>query len=112
MPMATAHAASGELIDIRPFGPALRQLASETLVRAEHLEVFRLVLLAGRSLPGHDHPRVITIQCIEGSIELIADGKTVPMHAGSLVYLAGGTPHELRAVDDSSLLVTLLVRRE
>ena len=110
--MATAHAASGELIDIRPFGPALPHAASETLVRAEHLEVFRLVLLAGRALPGHDHPRAITIQCIEGSIELVADGKTISMHAGSLVYLAHGTPHELRAVEDSSLLVTLLVRRE
>lgn len=110
--MATAHAASGELIDVRPFGPALRQVASETLVRAEHLEVFRLVLLAGRTLPGHDHPRVITIQCIEGAIELVAAGRTIPMHAGSLVYLAGGTPHELKAVEDASVLVTLLVRRE
>lgn len=110
--MATSHAASGELIDIRPFGPALPHAASETLVRADHLEVFRLVLLAGRSLPGHDHPRIITIQCIEGAVELVAGGKTVPMRADSLVYLAGGTPHELKAVEDSSLLVTLLVRRE
>jgi hypothetical protein len=49
--MATAHASSGELIDIRPLGAALPQMASETLVRAEHLEVFRLVLLAGRFRP-------------------------------------------------------------
>lgn len=110
--MATSHAASGELIDIRPFGPALPQVASETLVRAEHLEVFRLVLLAGRSLPGHEHARAVTIQCIEGSIDLLAGGKTLAVRAGSLVYLAGGTPHELKAVEDSSLLVTLLVRRE
>ncbi len=34
------------------------------------------------------------------------------MRADSLVYLAGGVPHELKAVEDSSLLVTLLVRRE
>jgi hypothetical protein len=29
-----------------------------------------------------------------------------------LVYLSGGTPREVRAVEDSSLLVTLLARRE
>jgi quercetin dioxygenase-like cupin family protein len=110
--MATDHAAPGELIDIRPFGPALPQVASETLVRAEHLEVFRLVLLAGRFLPGHDHRRPVTIQCIEGRIELVTGDQTLPMQAGSLVYLAGGTPHELRAIEDSSVLVTLLVRRE
>lgn len=110
--MATAHAASGELIDIRPFGSALPQIASETLVRAEHLEVFRLVLLAGRFLPGHDHRRPVTIQCVEGWIDLVTADKTLPMPAGSLVYLAGGTPHELRAVEDSLLLITLLVQRE
>ncbi|HEX4523873.1 MAG TPA: cupin domain-containing protein [Casimicrobiaceae bacterium] len=110
--MATAHAESGELIDIRPFGPALPQIASETLVRAEHLEVFRLVLLAGRVLPGHDHRRPVTIQCVEGWIDLVTGDKTLSMPAGSLVYLAGGTPHELRAVEDSLLLITLLVRRE
>ena len=110
--MATAHAAPGELIDIRPFGPALGQVASETLVRAEHLEVFRLALLAGRFLPAHDHRRPVTIQCIEGRIDLVTAEKTLSMHAGSLVYLDGNTPHEVRAVEDSSLLVTLLVRRE
>ena len=54
----------------------------------------------------------MTIQCVEGRIELVTGDKRLPMHAGSLVYLAGGTPHELRALEDSSLLVTLLVRRE
>ena len=110
--MATTHAASGELIDIRPLGPALEQTASETLIRADHLEVFRLVLLAGRSLPGHDHARVITIQCIEGTVELSTAGSRQQMHAGSLVYLSGGVPHMLTALADASLLVTLLVRRE
>jgi quercetin dioxygenase-like cupin family protein len=110
--MATAHAASGELIDIRPFGAALPHVASETLVRADHLEIFRLVLLAGKSLRGHDHPRIITIQCIEGSVQLAAVGKTQAMRAGSMVYLPAGTPHELTAVEDSSLLITLLLRRE
>jgi quercetin dioxygenase-like cupin family protein len=111
-PMASIHAASGELIDILPFGTALRQAASATLVREDHVEVFRLVLLSGKSLPGHDHPRVITIQCIEGSIELIAAGRAQAMRAGTLVYLSGGVPHTLTAIEDSSLLVTLLLRRE
>lgn len=110
--MATSHAASGELIDLRPFGPALQHAASETLVRADHLEVFRLVLLSGKSLRGHDHPHAITIQCIEGRVSLVTGGRAQMMHAGSMVYLAGGVAHELTAAADSSLLMTLLVRRE
>ncbi|MGH8798645.1 MAG: cupin domain-containing protein [Casimicrobiaceae bacterium] len=110
--MATTHAASGELIDLRPFGPALRQAATETLVRAEHLEIFRLILLGGRSLPGHQHARAVTIQCLEGAIELTVGGSTQPMRAGSMVYVAGGVPHTLTAIDDAALLVTLVVDRE
>jgi len=31
------------------------------------------------------------------------------MHAGDLKYLAGGTVHSLKAVEDSSVLVTILL---
>jgi len=47
--MSLPHAASGELIDVRPLGASLRQTSSSTLVRADHLEVFRLVLAAGKA---------------------------------------------------------------
>jgi hypothetical protein len=62
--MATLHAGSGELIDIHPFGEALPQANSATLVRTDHLELFRLVLPAGKRLPQHQVASVITVQCI------------------------------------------------
>ena len=67
--MATFHAASGDLIDIRPFGKALMQAKSATLARTEHLELFRLVLLAGKKLPQHQVASVITVQCLEWAVE-------------------------------------------
>jgi hypothetical protein len=51
--MAIPHAASGELIDVLPLGAKLRQTRSSTLVRADHLEVFRMVLPAGKTSPDH-----------------------------------------------------------
>lgn len=44
--MAISHAASGELINVLPLGVKLPQSSSSTLVRANHLEVLRLVLAA------------------------------------------------------------------
>jgi quercetin dioxygenase-like cupin family protein len=116
--MAIPHAASGDLIDVRPLGATLRQTISTTLIRSDHLEVFRLVLLAGDNVPDHKLPRtcqvpsVITIQCLEGTVEVKAYGRSQVMHAGSMMYLAGGAAHALKAVEDSSVLVTMLVRRE
>mgnify|MGYP001198537558 CR=1 FL=1 len=109
--MAMTHAASGELIDIRPLGAALRQTHSRTLVRAEHLEIFRFVLPAGQTAPDHKASGALTLQCLEGVVELDAHGRTQTLRAGDLVYLADAEPHAVRALEDASLLVTILLRR-
>jgi len=109
--MAIPHAASGELIDVRPLGEKLSQTSSSTLVRADHLEVFRLVLPVGKVAPEHKASGAITIQCLEGAVELEAGGRTQNLRAGSMVYLADAQPHAVRALEDSSLLVTMLLRR-
>jgi len=109
--MSIPHATSGELIDVRPLGANLRQTISSTLVRADHLEVFRLVLAAGKAAPDHRAAGTITIQCLEGAVELKAHKQTQILHAGSMVYLSDAEPHAIKALEDSSLLVTILLRR-
>lgn len=109
--MAIPHAASGELIDVQPLGTDLRQTNSSTLIRADHLEVFRLVLAAGKVVPDHKASGAITIQCLEGAVELEAHGRTQILREGSMVYLSDAEPHAIKALEDSSLLVTMLLRR-
>ena len=109
--MAIPHAASGDLIDVRPLGEHLRRASSRTLVRADHFEVFRLVLAAGKAESEHKASGAITIQCLEGAVELEAHGRTQILRAGSMVYLSDGEPHAVKALEDSSLLVTMLLRR-
>lgn len=109
--MSIPHAASGELIDVRPLGKDFHDKASATLVRAEHLEVFRLAIPVGKTLQEHSASGAITIQCIEGLIELEAHGKRQQMPPGSLVYLADVEPHAVTALENSMLLITVLLHR-
>lgn len=109
--MSIPHPKSGELIDVRPLGKNLHQTNSSTLVRAEHLEVFRLILPAGKATPEHKAAGTITIQCLEGVAELNTNGQTQRLHAGEMVYLADAEPHAVKALEDTSLLVTMLLRR-
>ncbi len=109
--MAIPHAASGELIDIRPLGEKLPRSRSTTLVRADHLEVFRLVLPRGKAAPEHKVFGVITIQCLEGAAQFDAHGRSQTLRAGDMVYLAESVPHALLALEDASFLVTLLLHR-
>ena len=49
----------------------------------------------------------ITLQCIEGVIELSTHDKTLSLRAGDLVFLAGNEPHGLHALEDASALLTI-----
>lgn len=107
--MAIHHALSGELIDIRPLGGEIKTTRTATLYKTQHLEVFRMVLLAGKQMPEHQVAGEFTIQCLEGSIEFSIGTTRDIMRPGSLKCLAGGVPHSLVAIEDSSVLVTLLL---
>jgi quercetin dioxygenase-like cupin family protein len=105
--MAMPRATQGELIDVRPLGDALRESKSITLMRTDHLEAVRLVLPAGKHIPEHRAPGEITVQCLEGVVRFGTDAGTQLMRSGDMLFLLGGEPHWLEAVESASVLVTL-----
>lgn len=108
--MALHHAVPGEIIDIRPLGKNLHESVSATLLKSEHLQVFRLLLPAGKEFREHQVPGEITVQCLEGRIEFDVGGQTKEMGEGELLYLDGGEPHALRGLQDASVLVTIFLQ--
>lgn len=106
--MALIHPVSGDMIDIRPLGNKLVDTPSTALVRTDDFEVMRMVLPTGKSVPQHHVAGELTIQCLEGTVELQAHDKTQALHAGDLVYLQGDVPHALYALENSAILVTML----
>lgn len=110
--MSQHLAALGEPIDIRPLGPDLPQTLSTALVRTDDLEVMRLVLAAGKHVPEHEVPGEITLQCLEGEIEVRADGRTQPLEAGQMLFLPGRVPYSIAARRDASVLMTVLRKDE
>ncbi len=109
--MAIQHAQPGEVIPLFPAQGGERP-GSVALVRDEHFEVFRLVMEAGKELPAHEVPSLVTIQCLRGRVQVTVEGQPVALPAGHLMYLAGGDRHGVKALEDASILVTMLVARE
>lgn len=72
--MAMPHAASGQIVDVRPLGDTLTRSVTTTLVKTEHLEVIRLVVPAGKEIPPHQVAGEITVQCLEGEVEFRTGG--------------------------------------
>jgi quercetin dioxygenase-like cupin family protein len=83
-----------------------------TLVKTDKLEVIRLVLPADKEIPHHQVTGEITVQCLEGSVSFIAQGQTKVLEAGQLLFLSGSELHALKGVEDSSVLVTILLEKK
>ena len=107
--MAVPHAQPGQAIDVRPLGATLPQQQTTTLAKTDSLEIIRLVLPRDKNISEHRAPGPITLQCLEGQVEITALGNKLALEAGSLLYLEAGQPHSLHAQSDASLLLTIML---
>lgn len=107
--MSLPHARSAEAIDIGPLGSRLALEKSSALFKSEQLEVIRLVLPAGRSLPPHHVQGEITLQCLEGVIDVTLEGCSHLLRAGQMMFLPAGIHHGIVAVEDASALLTIVL---
>lgn len=107
--MSLPHLSSGQTTSVLPLGVELARTPSSALFKAPHLEVARLVLPEGKRLPPHAVPGPMTIQCLEGEIEVTLGSVSQRLRQGDLIYLAGNERHDVAAVSDASLLLTIVL---
>ena len=107
--MAISHAEPGQIIDVHPQTTTFAEQATQTLIKTASLELIRLILPAGKEIAEHKVDGEITVQCVEGRVAFTARGQTQELQADQMLYLAGGDPHALKAIEDSALLVTILL---
>jgi quercetin dioxygenase-like cupin family protein len=107
--MALPRAEPGKPWNVQAFGAALAEARTSALFKSGQLEVVRLVLPAGKTLPPHKVPGDITLQCIEGELTIDAQGSAQRLAAGQLMYLPGDVVHSVSAVENSSALLTIVL---
>src|SRR5262249_35697375 len=99
--MAIPHAKPGEVVDVRPLGSALASAQTKTVVRAEQVEVIRLVVPAGKEIPEHKAKGEIVVQCLEGDDDKWDDDKSLTIlrncrramgQGGKLLIVEGVVP--------------------
>lgn len=106
--MAQHHAQSGEIVDLRPFGKDLPSQQTTAIVKTKSFEAIRLVIPSGGEIPTHEVTGDITLYCLEGRITLGIADTECELSAGDWIYLEGGASHRLKAIEDASLLLTIL----
>ena len=110
--MALNHATSGQIIEVQgASGEDLTQFSSIALARTDELELIRMCMPKGKTMPEHHVLGEITLLCLQGQVALDAHGSVQLLGPGQMVYLNGGQAHALEACEDSLLLLTILMAK-
>jgi len=110
--MATHHANAGDIVDLATWADDLPAEQSKAIAKSRGLELARLVIKAGIDMHKHDYCQVdgpIVVHCIVGEIELKTPDSQTRLSAGQLTWLNGGAEHALTGVQDSVVLLTIVL---
>lgn len=78
------------------------------LLRTGKVELIRLGLPAGKTIPSHQAPDELIVHCLTGRIQFTTMGQTVELGPGQILYLLEAETHAVHAVEDSQVLLTIL----
>jgi quercetin dioxygenase-like cupin family protein len=108
--MALTHVRSGQSVSVAPFGAALAAQKSSALFKSDDLELMRLVLPAGSQLPLHQVAGEVTVQCLEGRLEVSLPQGAVELTAGELVLVGRNERYAVKALEAGSALLSIVLR--
>lgn len=105
--MAQPHAHSGQIVNLSPLAQRLPDERTTAIIKAKQLEVVRIVMAAGKTMPEHHVQGEITLLCLEGRIALHTPHGLRELGPADFIHLQRGAPHALTALVDSSALLTI-----
>lgn len=104
--MALRHAGPGEKVGLQSLA-GTSDARTVALVKTDAFEVVQLVLRAGDEIARHSVAGYATVQCLEGSA-ILETTEQIELSRGDWLYLDRNQGHSVSAIEDSSLLVTIL----
>ena len=109
--MALVHAQPLDVISVRPLASRIREARTHSLLKTDRLQLMRLVLAAGQTVPEHQVAGEMTLLCLEGQVLVRTPGRQCRLAEREIMLLPAHEAHAIEAQADSSLLVTLLLHQ-
>lgn len=81
--------------------------AAKTLVKEGRLRATLMAVKRGTLIKQHQVEGPVSIQCLRGNVAIDAGGDETELTAGGLLVLDKKVPHDLKAMRDSTVLITL-----
>ncbi len=106
--MNQGHIEAGEVVSLETLKEDMSPDASYALIKTPDMEVIRMVVPKGREIDEHSVKGEMSIQCLEGRVQVNLEDGSKELTKGAWLYLNRKQPHSISAVTDAVLLVTIL----
>lgn len=83
-------------------------IVSKVVHRDDQLNVTVFGLDGGEGMTEHQASRTAIVQVLMGKLEFIVDGESLEAKPGFWLQMTPGTPHAIRAIEPSVMLLTLI----
>jgi len=83
-------------------------VVSRTLHKNDHTTMTVFAFDKDQELSEHTAPFDAYVQVLDGEVELIIGGKSVPAKSGDIVLMPANVPHGLKAVEKFKMLLTMI----
>jgi len=80
---------------------------ARTLIKYDHLRVVLTALQAGATMPDHQTDGRVSVQVLSGHVLVRASGRAFNLRTGGLLALDQGIRHDVTAIEESALLLTI-----
>jgi quercetin dioxygenase-like cupin family protein len=105
---ATLHHLDLQAIAVRlAEGLARQGRRAETLARESGVSVVLMAMAEGNVVKEHSAPGVVTIQALRGHVSVTSGGQATELGPGHLLLFQPGVRHDVRALEASTLLLTI-----
>ena len=84
--------------------------AITVLFESESTKEIRIALKAGQIMKEHKTPYPIVVEIFKGKIDFGVEGEVMQLEAGGLITLSGNVPHNLTAVENSIVRLSLSLK--
>lgn len=81
---------------------------SVTVVKTANLSIVLTAVKKDAAICGHEVDGPITLQVISGAVRFSVAGEPLALKAGAVIALDKAIPHDIQAIEDSELLLTIV----